>query len=348
MNRDFFLIGDIGVNYYDIAKKNDISNMEAAKLMIQEAKNAGLDAIKFQTYKAHKIASRNSPAYWDTKEEPTASQYELFKKFDSFNEQEYRELYNFCRDINIKFLSTPFDFESANYLEDMMDIYKISSSDLNNIPFIKHIALKNKKIYLSTGASTMEEIKKAIEVCETAGNSNLCIMHCVLSYPTKFDDANLLMIKHLKDEFGDKYEIGYSDHTKPDKNMLVLTTAYLYGATIIEKHYTINKTLKGNDHYHSMDTDDIIKIKNNISFIKTISGKYNKNVLPCEKESRKQARRSIVALKNMDTGHIISKNDVTFKRPGTGIPPSEISNILGKRVVTTIKEDDLISYNHII
>ena len=138
-NKRPFLIGEIGVNFYDIAKKENITPMDAAKLMIKEAKNAGIDAVKFQTYKAEKIASRNSPAYWDLDEEPTTSQFELFKKFDTFGPEEYRELAEYCREVGIMFLSTPFDFEAIDFLDDLMDVYKISSSDLTNIPFIKAI-----------------------------------------------------------------------------------------------------------------------------------------------------------------------------------------------------------------
>ena len=136
-NEEPFLIAEIGVNYYDIAKKENISNMDAAKLMVKEAKDAGCNAVKFQSYKANTIASKNSPAYWDTNEEPTTSQYELFKKFDSFGEEEYREIADYCNEIGIMFLSTPFDFDSIDYLDEFMDVYKISSSDLTNIPFIK-------------------------------------------------------------------------------------------------------------------------------------------------------------------------------------------------------------------
>ena len=191
-NKRPFLIGEIGVNFYDIAKKENITPMDAAKLMIKEAKNAGIDAVKFQTYKAEKIASRNSPAYWDLDEEPTTSQFELFKKFDSFGSEEYRELAEYCREVGIMFLSTPFDFEAIDFLDDLMDVYKISSSDLTNIPFIKAIALKNKPIILSTGASTLKEIKEAVNAIEEVSNVDIGLMHCVLSYPTKDEDANLL------------------------------------------------------------------------------------------------------------------------------------------------------------
>lgn len=337
-----FLIGEIGVNYYDIAKLKNISNMEAAKLMVKEAKDAGCDGVKFQTYKAETIASRNSPAYWDLNEEPTTSQFELFKKFDSFGYEEYKELAEYCKEIGIMFLSTPFDFDSIDYLDELMDVYKISSSDLNNTPFIKKILTKNKPIIISTGASTMEEVKNTINLIEkTNPNVDIGILHCVLSYPTDYLDANLLMIKNLKDNFT-QYEIGYSDHTKPDSQMLTLTTAYLYGASIIEKHFTLDKNLKGNDHYHAMDPEDIRVFKENIKFIKNINGQYDKKPLECETQSRLQARRSIVASRDILKGNVITEDDLIFKRPGSGISPDKINSVIGKTATVNIKADDIL------
>ena len=342
-NKRPFLIGEIGVNFSDIAKKENITPMDAAKLLIKEAKNAGIDAVKFQTYKAEKIASRNSPAYWDLDEEPTTSQFELFKKFDSFGSEEYRELAEYCREVGIMFLSTPFDFEAIDFLDDLMDVYKISSSDLTNIPFIKAIALKNKPIILSTGASTLKEIKEAVNAIEEVSNVDIGLMHCVLSYPTKDEDANLLMIKDIKEQF-EGYDIGYSDHTKPDDKMLILTTAYLYGANIIEKHFTLDKTLTGNDHYHAMDVEDVKTFNENIELINKIKGKKVKQPLVCESLSRKEARRSIVASKDIKKGEEITKDNITFKRPGTGISPSKVDEIIGMNANEDIAEDTILTY----
>ncbi|WP_346961699.1 N-acetylneuraminate synthase family protein [Clostridium sp.] len=276
-----FIIAEIGVNYYDIAKKLNISVFEAAKLMIREAKEAGADAAKFQSYKAEKIASKQSPAYWDQTEESTSSQYELFKKFDKFGKDEYEELAKYCNSIGIKFMSTPFDFESSDYLNGFMDIYKISSSDLTNLPFIEHMAKKQKPIFLSTGAATIGEIESAVNCILKTGNKDIAIMHCVLDYPTANENANLNMIKHLQEVFPG-YLLGYSDHTKPDESMLILTTAYENGAVIIEKHFTLDKKLKGNDHYHAMDTEDLRKFNRNIELLKVIKGEYCKRPLECE------------------------------------------------------------------
>lgn len=343
-NKKPFLIAEIGVNYYDIAIKENISNINAAKLMIDEAKKCGVDAVKFQSYKANTIASKNSPSYWDLNEEPTKSQFELFKKFDKFNEEDYKELSKYCNKLGIMFLSTPFDFESIDYLDNFMDIYKISSSDLTNIPFIKKIAKKNKPILLSTGASNLDEINDAINAIKEISDVEIGVLHCVLSYPTENSNANLLMIKDLKEKYP-QLEIGYSDHTKPDEKMIILTTAYLYGANIIEKHFTLDKTLKGNDHYHAMTPDDVKKFNENINLIKTINGLSSKRVLDCEEVARKQARRSIVAKRDIEIGEILTHNDITFKRPGTGISPKNLEQIIGCEVIQKINEDEILSFD---
>ena len=346
-NKKPFLIAEIGVNFYDIAKKEGISDMDAAKLMISEAKKCGVDAVKFQSYKADNIASRNSPAYWDLSEEPTNSQFELFKKFDKFGAEEFRELAEYCQSVGIMFLSTPFDFESVDYLDEFLSVYKISSSDLTNIPFIKYIASKNKPILLSTGAATLVEIKQAVDAIEEVSTVDIAIMHSIFSYPTSYEDANLLMIKDLGEYF-QEYEIGYSDHTKPDENMAVLTTAYNYGATIIEKHFTLDKTVQGNDHYHAMDPQDVDKFWDDVRFLTKINGMKNKQPLICESSARREARRSIVASRDIKKGEEISNENITFKRPGTGIYPSRIDEVIGKVAKEDIPEDTLLDFNMLI
>ena len=171
-------------------------------------------------------------------------------------------------------------------------------------------------------------------------------MHCVLSYPTKDEDANLHMITSIKNNFPE-YEIGYSDHTKPDTQMMIVTAAYLLGATYIEKHYTLDKTLQGNDHYHSMDSCDLKQLTHTNKFLNIIIGKKEKDVLPCEQQSRLHARRSIVAKKNIKKGQIIQSTDLICKRPGTGISPIDIDKLIDKTVVTNVKEDEIIQWNHI-
>ena len=199
-----------------------------------------LDAIKFQSYKAGTLASKDSPAYWDTTKEPTLSQYELFKKHDSFWKNEFEQLKRWCDDEDIAFMSTPFDVESANFLNPLMDVYKISSSDITNKPFIEYMCGFGKPIILSTGASDLHEVAEAVEWIGAKGNP-LALLHCVLNYPTMDENAGLGMIVGLKRHFPDLV-IGYSDHTLP-MDMHTLVTATLLGARILEKHFTFDKTL---------------------------------------------------------------------------------------------------------
>jgi sialic acid synthase SpsE len=179
-----YIIAEIGVNYYDIAKQNNISLMVAAKLMVKEAKESGANAVKFQSYKAGKIASKNSPSYWDLSKETTNNQFELFKKYDKFGELEYIEICDYCKEIGIDFMSTPFDLDSIDYLDKLVKTHKISSSDITNYPLLKKISKTGKKILLSTGASNLEEVKKAVQVIENEGNRDIVLLHCILNYPT--------------------------------------------------------------------------------------------------------------------------------------------------------------------
>ncbi|MTI80457.1 MAG: acetylneuraminic acid synthetase [Firmicutes bacterium] len=342
----FVLIAEIGVNYYDIAKKMQISAMEAAKLMVKEAKEAGIHAVKFQTYKAETLAAKESPSYWDTNEEATTSQFELFKKFDSFTYENYKELAQYCESLEIEFLSTAFDIESADYLYDLMNVYKISSSDLNNLPFVEYQAKKGKPILLSVGASNVEEIDKTIATIREHNDQPIILMHCVLEYPTPYSHANLNKIVSLKNRYPDVI-IGYSDHTKPDADADIVKTAYNLGAIVVEKHFTLDKTLPGNDHYHAMDPADAQKIVEGINFIQEIRGSYEINYLETELTSRQNARRSLVAACSIKKGQVITNDMLTFKRPGTGISPADIKNVIGKAALVDISEDSILQFDMI-
>lgn len=339
----FVLIAEVGVNYYDIATKYKITPMEAAKLMIKEACDAGIHAVKFQTYKAGTLAAKQSPYYWDITEEPTRSQYELFQKFDSFGEAEYQELANYCEELGIEFCSTAFDFESADYLDKMMNVYKISSSDLTNLPFIEHQAKKGKPILLSVGASNIDEIELAVKTIREHNDQPLALLHCVLEYPTPYTEVNLNKIASLKAKYPD-IVIGYSDHTKPKEGFDVIKTAYTLGATVIEKHYTLDKTLKGNDHYHAMDPDDAREILKGIEFIDMIRGNGEIKCLESEMVARANARRSVVAKGDIPKGAVITKEMLTYKRPGTGIAPSKIDTIIGRKAASDIEDDTILQY----
>ena len=343
MNKPY-LIAEMGVNFYDTAKQMNITPLEAAKLYIDKAAEAGIDCAKFQSYKANTIVSKNSPAYWDTTKEATKTQYELFQKFDSFGEKEYRELCEYTHSKGMDFTSTPFDYASADYLYDMVDFYKISSSDLSNIPFIKHIGKKGKPVYMSVGASYLSEVDEAVRALKEVGCKDIVIFHCVLSYPTDPKNANLRIIETLKKDFPD-VRVGFSDHVAPDETMMTLATAYLLGAEVIEKHFTLDKTLPGNDHYHAGDPSDFKKAIENFKWIDNVLGSPEKTVLDCELVPRREARRSLVLTRDMKAGDVIKESDLMPKRPGTGISPKFADIVIGRSVKEDLKEDTILTWD---
>ena len=225
-----------------------------------------------------------------------------------------------------------------------MNFYKISSSDLSNLPFIEYIAKKKKPILLSTGASNLDEIHRAVDTIQKYNNTKITLLHCVLEYPTPYEHVNLGKIISLKNEFPDLY-IGYSDHAKPDYSYNVLKTAYLFGAQIIEKHFTLDKTLPGNDHYHAMDVHDAEEILKQIAYLDVLKGNCKLQSLNTEEPARINARRSIVAKRHIYKGEIINPDMLTFKRPGTGISPSDFYKVIGKKADTDILEDTILLWN---
>tara|TARA_Y100000816_G_C26081652_1_gene570150 strand:+ start:830 stop:1855 length:1026 start_codon:yes stop_codon:yes gene_type:complete len=333
-----YIIAEIGVNHE--------GSLEKAKELIDLAKEGGAHAAKFQSYKADTIAAIDSPAYWDKSVNPIRNQHELFKKYDTFGKDEYIKLYEHCKKVKIDFASTPFDDYSVDYLENLVPFYKISSSDITNIPFIRRIADKQKPILLSTGASNIKEISHALNEIRNITSNKVCLMHCILSYPTEYVDANLEMILGLKDEFNDVV-LGYSDHTVPDNGMLILTLAYLKGASIIEKHFTNDKNLPGNDHFHAMDVSDLKIFCNNIKLINETNGKKNKDVVSSEYSSRKNARRSIVVSKSLMKGDTFNEQNLTYKRPESGISPSYWDKVIGKKASKQLNPDHILQWDDI-
>ena len=337
------LIADIGFNFYDIALKENISQLNAVKLMISEAKECGVDAVNFDLFNEDSLFSMklsHDVTFEDT-------DMDFLNDLDDFGKDEYRELADFCRETDIDFVVSPGDIKSVDEVDEFVKYYSISSSDLTNIPLIKYIASKNKPILLSTGASTLREIRTAVRAIEDISTVDIAILHSVLSFPTSFEDANLLMIKDLVENFPE-YDIGYSDHTPSDENMLLLTTAFNYGAVILEKHFTLDKTLTGNDHAHSMDSDDVLKFKNNLKFLFKINGYKNKQPLICESFMKREFRKSIVAGRDINEGELIKSDDLNFKRPATGISPESVDEVVGKTARVKILKDSQIDFDMLI
>ena len=290
------IIAEAGVNHG--------CNLNLALKYIKIAKKSHADAIKFQSYKAEKLVAKISPAYWDTQEEKITSQYDLFKKFDKFNLKDYKKLFLKCKREKILFMSTLFDVDAVDKFDSLLKVYKVSSSDINNVPLLRKIGKKKKHTIISTGASSVSEIKFAIRTLKLPKNK-LCIMHCVLNYPAKDQYLNLNYIKTLKKKFPG-YIIGYSDHAKSDSDLAVVEKAFNLGAKIVEKHFTHNKYLKGNDHYHAMSQEDLTRLNVKMLRKKIIEGKYQKD-LSKEKKSILFARRSIFAKKDILKGEFFSE-----------------------------------------
>ena len=328
-----YVVAEAGVNHE--------GSMDLAKRLIDEASEGGAQAIKFQTYRADTIASKDSPYYWDLAKEPTRSQHELFQKYDKFWKKEFEQLAKHCETANIEFMSTPFDVESAKFLNDLMPVFKISSSDITNLPFIDFMCDFNKPIILSTGASYLWEIQEAVELIENKGNE-LCLMHCVLNYPTTNENANIAMIKDLSNHFPNS-TTGYSDHTLPE-SMDTCLYAWLLGAKIIEKHFTHDKSLPGNDHYHAMDKEDLKLFWTKVKHAEFLLGQEKITSLPSEEPARRNARRSLVASCDIPVGTKINYNHLTWKRPAHGISPREINNVIGKTALFNINADSVLKW----
>lgn len=330
-----FLVAEAGVNY-----END---METADRMVKEAAAAGADAIKFQSYKAETLASRFSPSYWDTTKEPTKSQFELFKKYDHFDVAEYEALAEQARKCGIHFLSTPFDTRFVDALTPLVPAMKVASADLTNHPLLRHIARAAKPVILSVGASTLGEVDEAVRLLKSEGVEQIALLHCVLSYPCNPADANLGILGHLQAVFPDLI-VGYSDHVPPAFGCAALTTAWLLGARIIEKHFTLDKKKPGNDHYHAMDPADLREFRAQCDYVTSLIGTDRKDVLACEAEARRQARRSLVAARSIRRGERVTAVDVLVKRPGTGIDPRLLDVVVGATAVRDIQEDEILQW----
>jgi len=332
-----FIIAEIGVNHG--------GDLLLAKRMIDEALRNGAHAVKFQTYKAESLASRHSPAYWDREKETTTSQFELFKKYDAFTPEDYVELADYCREMSGVFLSTPFDTDAVRFLEPLVPAFKIASADITNVPLLRAVARTQKPLLISTGAATFAEIETAVQMTRSFGCRQVILLHCVLNYPTPIERAQLNMIPVLKRVFPDCLT-GYSDHVAPDEALSALEAAALIGACVLEKHFTYDKSLPGNDHYHSMDKYDLKSFCSKLKRYRKLVGSQGKD-LSLEQSARLHARRSIVTATNIKTGEVFTEQNLTTKRPGHGICPLHWDEIIEKKAARKIEKDRLLKWSDI-
>ena len=328
------IIAEAGVNHNgDIAK---------AKALIDKGAEAGVDYVKFQTFKAGNLVTKQAKraAYQDKNTQDNDSQYEMLKKLE-LSQAVHQELIDYCTKKGVQFLSTGFDFESLEFLAGLgITIAKIPSGEITNLPYLRKIATLFPEVILSTGMATITEIKDAVKVLTDNGVSKdkITVLHCNTEYPTPMEDVNLKAMLHIQRELG--VSVGYSDHTL---GIEVPIAAVALGATVIEKHFTLDKTLPGPDHKASLEPEELKAMVMAIRNVeKAIGGSGLKEVSKSEVKNKPIARKSIVATKTIKKGDLFSVENLTVKRPGTGISPMQWDEVIGKTAKKDFEEDDLI------
>ena len=332
-----FTIAEAGANH-------DGEVSKALKL-IDSAIEAKADSIKFQNYKASKLVTKNAPKYWEDGIDKE-TQYDVFKKLDTLTEDNWSEIFEYGKKKNISCFSTPFDENSVDFLYSLdVPAFKIASADITHIPLIRKAASKKLPIFISTGMAVESEIQDAVNAIEDEGNQEIIIMHCIISYPTKPQDANLEMIRTLSEKFS-KYVIGYSDHTI---GTVIPICSTFYGAKCIEKHFTFDTKLnQSRDHRLSLDVKGFSQLVEGLRLKEVSRGERNRIAFDCEEEGVKYARRSVVSTVKIPKGTIITKEMLDIKRPGTGIPPKELDNVVGSEALTDIENDTPIKTENIL
>ena len=327
-------LGDFKKPYF-VAEVNTshFGDVNLAKKMIDEAKNAGCDCVKFQSWSAETLYSKT---YYD--ENPIAKRF--VKKF-SFSINNLEDLSNYCKHIGIDFASTPYSKDEVNFLVDQENVpyIKVASMDLNNYQYLKYIAQTGMPIILSTGMSELDEIHKAVSVIEREGNRNICLLHCISIYPPETSTISLNNILGLREEFP-SYPIGYSDHSLGIE-MSIASVAL--GACMIEKHFTLDKTKIGMDNQMAIEPNQMKQLVENCNEVQKALGDTKRVVLSAELDQRKQMRRSIVVTKDLKAGSKLTYDDLDVKRPGTGFPPEHIDNLIGKNLGRDIVKDTIIT-----
>ncbi len=328
--RDIFVIAEIGHNH--------MGKLDVAYKLIEAAKRCGADAVKFQKRDNKSLYTKtfyDSPYDNANSYGPT---YGRHREYLEFNYKQYSLLKKFAKKLGIYLFATPFDFKSVKFLKKLkMPCYKIASADLINLPLQKEIAKTGKPVILSTGGGTFEDIDRAVKNILKI-NKNLTVLHCTASYPADFKDMNLSVIKKLKDKYK-KITIGLSDHENGiDAGVL----AYMLGARVFEKHFTLNRANKGTDHAFSLEPVGLEKFIRNINRVKILLGSPNKKLLKSEKKPLYKMRKSIVAAKNLSKGQKLISSDITFKSPAEGLEPYKTNIVLGKKLKKDLKKDDYI------
>lgn len=326
-----FIIAEAGVNHN--------GNMEMAKQLVVEAQRAGADAVKFQTFKAELVMSRyaEKAEYQKAATGQDESQIDMVRKFQLPFEA-FSELKSLCEEVGIQFLSTPFDLESVDFLAGMsLEYMKIPSGEITNLPYLTKIGKLGCSVILSTGMSTLPEIGAAIDILQKNGAPKIILLHCNTEYPTPYADVNLRAMHTMQETFG--VPVGYSDHTL---GIEVPVAAVAMGACVIEKHFTLDKTLEGPDHKASLEPHELAAMVRAIRNVEAALGSGEKVPSPSEIKNMAIARKSIVAAEDIKKGEVFTERNLTIKRPGNGISPMRLHEVIGKTAGRDYKEDELI------
>lgn len=326
-----FIIAEAGVNHN--------GDVNLAKKLIDVAKEAEADAVKFQTFKAENLVSKCAEKAEYQKETTDAkeSQFEMIKKLE-LSQSDFAELFDCAQKKGVIFLSSPFDKKSVDLLDELgVSAFKVPSGEITNFPLLKHIARKKKPIIISTGMSTLGEIEDALEVIHKEGAKEIALLHCITAYPARVEDVNLKAIETLRCKF--KLPVGLSDHTL---GITIPIAAVVLGASIIEKHFTLDKSMPGPDHKASLEPEELKQMVKAIREVEKAMGDGNKTPTEEEKQIQKIARRSIVASVDIPEGTIITKEMLAIKRPGTGLEPQYIDMVIGRKTRKSINANELV------
>jgi N,N'-diacetyllegionaminate synthase len=339
MNNDFYstliqrndplIIAEIGAKY---------GSMQIMQDMVRAAVNCGVDMVKFQTYRAETISTPGS--YFTFEDGKKVSQYDFFKKYE-LNESDHDLLNDLCIKLGVEWTSTPSHVTDLELLEKYaLPCYKTGSDDLTNLPFLREIAKKKRPMLVSTGMCTLGEIEAAVEAIFSTGNQQLILLHCVVSYPSRPEDANLRVIETLKKAFG--VPVGLSDHTQDELTSVLATQM---GAVVIEKHLTLDHSMKLPDHEASLDPTDFSRLVERVRLVNKALGNGNKQILPTEEKWRKAARKSLFAAVDIPEGAIIKEGDIAIRRPSDGIHPKHLPLLVGRIAKTDIPTGTLINWD---
>jgi len=324
------VIAEAGVNH-----NGDIT---LAKKLVDVAKECGADIVKFQTAKPDLLVTPNAPMaeYQKNNMGKNESQKEMLKKL-LLSYDDFAELSSYCKDKKIEFLSTPFDIDSIHFLHDMVRLWKIPSGEITNLPYLREIAATKKKVIMSTGMAEMEEVDRAVNILYQYGTKELALLHCTTNYPTDFDEVNLRAMLSLKEKF--RVPVGYSDHTE---GIEVPIAAVALGAVVIEKHFTLDRNMEGPDHKASLEPEELQSMVRAIRNIEAAMGDGIKRPSESEKKNIEIARKSIVARRPIRAGEIFTEDNLTTKRPGSGISPMRWNDVVGQAAARDFAMDELI------